>query len=93
MCSKDPRKVCSGTCHPDTSTKPVRLVFDNVQWLKATSYADLLSMLQQYNGQKVKLLGANTGTGKLKYNYIITDRFKAVVLMWSLLAVLVSEFR
>ena len=70
MCSKDPRKVCSGTCHPNTSTKPVRLVFDNVQWLKATSYADLLSMLQQYNGQKVKLLGANTGTGKLKYNYI-----------------------
>ena len=68
MCVTNPKKACTsngqcgGTCHSEA--KPVRMVFDTVQWLKAVDYADLLSMLQQYSGQKVKLLGANTGTGK-----------------------------
>ena len=44
---------------------PVRMVFDSIQWFKAVDYADLLNMLQQYSGKKIRLMGANTGTGKI----------------------------
>ena len=42
---------------------PVRMVFGSIQWFKAADYADLLSMLQQFSGKKIRLMGANTGTG------------------------------
>ena len=67
MCINTPGKVCksNGQCssHCHSETKAIRMAFDNVQWFKAVDYADLLKMLQTYNGQRVKLLGANTGTG------------------------------
>ena len=70
MCVNNPKKLCDsnghcgGTCQSNTATKPVRMVFDNIQWFKAVDYSDLLRMLQQYSGQKIRLMGANTGTGK-----------------------------
>ena len=42
----------------------LRMVFGNVQWIKAADYPDLLSLLQQHSGQKIRLMGANTGTGR-----------------------------
>ena len=72
MCVNNPKKQCSGSgccggaCQPDTAAKPVRMVFDSVQWYKAVDYADLLRMLQQYSGKKIRLLGANKGTGMIR---------------------------
>ena len=55
---------CIGSCNSTTPVKAVRMVFGNVQWFKAVDYADLLRLLLQYSGQKIRLMGANTGTGK-----------------------------
>ena len=76
MCINHPKKSCKsngqcgGLCDADV-VKSVRMVFDNIQWFKAVDYADLLRMLQQYSGKKIRLLGANTGTGKCQSNMII----------------------
>ena len=69
-CKTNPDKQCSsngtcgGTCKSVAPANSVRMVFGNVQWIKAADYPDLLSLLQQHSGQKIRLMGANTGTGK-----------------------------
>ena len=79
-CSNDPNKQCksnghcSGGCTSSASAartssveavNPVRMVFGSVQWIKAADYADLLALLQQHSGKRIRLLGANTGTGDI----------------------------
>ena len=82
MCVNNPNKVCdsnghcAGACQRTKPTKPVRMVFDSIQWFKAVDYADLLRLLQQFSGQKVRLMGANTGTGQIIIR--ITYRFLVV---------------
>ena len=72
MCINNPDKPCKsngqcgGACKTNAAVKPVQMVFDSIQWYKAVDYADLLRMLQQDAGKQIRLLGANTGTGKLK---------------------------
>ena len=72
MCINNPDKPCKsngqcgGACKTNAVVKPVQMVFDSIQWYKAVDYADLLRMLQQNAGKRIRLLGANTGTGKLK---------------------------
>ena len=68
MCVNSPKKACNFNGHCGGScqslvTKPVRMVLDSIQWYKAVDYADLLRMLQQFAGKKIRLMGANTGTG------------------------------
>ena len=66
MCLNNPEKPCqqnghcSGSCNIDTTVKPVRMDFGSVQWFKAVDYADLL---RTHSYKKIRLLGANTGTG------------------------------
>ena len=70
MCVNNPNKMCDsnghcgGACHSNGPTKPIRMVLDSIQWVKATNYADLQRLLQQYAGKKIRLMGANTGTGE-----------------------------
>ena len=70
MCANSPNKVCDsnghcgGNCQTNRSSKPIRMVLDSVQWVKASSYADLQMLLQQFAGKKIRLMGANTGTGE-----------------------------
>ena len=72
MCVNNPMKLCDsrgkcgGACKTSAPGKSVRMVFDSVQWFKAVDYADLLNMLQQYRGKKIRLMGANTGTGMVQ---------------------------
>ena len=54
------------------------MVFDSIQWYKAMDYADLLRMLQQYSGKKIRLLGANTGTGDCVYYANMPMQFTAI---------------
>ena len=70
MCANNPNKVCDsnghcgGVCQTNGPSKPIRMILDSIQWVKAINYANLQSLLQQYAGKKIRLMGANTGTGE-----------------------------
>ena len=85
MCLNNPNKVCDsnghcgGACQRTKPSKPVCMVFDSIQWFKAMDYADLLRLLQQFSGQKVRLMGANTGTGqiilRITYGFLVVSTY------------------
>ncbi|XP_060599195.1 uncharacterized protein LOC132752826 [Ruditapes philippinarum] len=54
---------CGGGCQNHSDSRSIKMVFGDTRWQKATNLADLYQMLSAASGQKVRLLGANTGTG------------------------------
>ncbi|XP_045174786.2 xanthine dehydrogenase-like [Mercenaria mercenaria] len=54
---------CGGGCSSHGDPRSIQMVFGDTRWEKATDLANLYQILSQTSGQKVRLLGANTGTG------------------------------
>ena len=66
-----------------TAEEPVRLVFDRTQWFKAVDYPHLLKLLEEHNGKKIRLMGANTGTGNIQKTYLLINHLFTFVLIFT----------
>lgn len=66
----DPDKPsCSGQC---SKPKAIHMVFGDARWVKPTTVAELQTAISGAAGQKIRIMGANTGTGKPMFIVKIT---------------------